>query len=340
MTKSALKTAFRESYWVLAEISEMKVNYSGHCYLELIEKEDDGDSVRAKARATIWAATFRMLKPYFETATNIKFAAGIKLLVKVSVDFHEVYGFSLNINDIEPSYTIGDAARRRQEIINRLKAEGVYEMNKALEMPVLPKRIAIISSNTAAGYGDFMNQMQQNPYGYTFSIKLFPAVMQGDAAEQSVVTALEHVFEYEQYFDVVVIIKGVGSQSDLACFNSYWMEYNICQFPIPVLTGIGHEQDETIADLVAHTRLKTPTAVAEYIISIFREADERLNGLAAILDDGVRGRLETEKGNLERHILLLKPLLREMLTRNNTLVKNLTMDTARIPSGLIRTKII
>jgi exodeoxyribonuclease VII large subunit len=261
--KSALKNTLPFSWWIRAEISELKANYSGHCYLELIEKNDLTDTIKAKVKATIWSSVFRMLQPYFETTTQTKLVAGIKVMIKVSADFHELYGFSLNVTDIEPSYTIGEMARQKLEIINRLKTEGVFEMNRSLSIPEIPCRIAVISSKTAAGLGDFMDQLSGNQYGYKFYIQLFPAAMQGLEAEQSVIEALDKVNRYEEFFDVVVLIRGGGAQSDLSCFNSYWLNFNICQFTLPVLTGIGHEQDETIADLVAFKRLKTPTAVAE-----------------------------------------------------------------------------
>jgi exodeoxyribonuclease VII large subunit len=314
--KSTLRGYMPSSYWIVGEISEIKVNYSGHCYMELIEKEADNEQIRARARATIWSSTFRMIQPYFETTTRSKLSAGMKIMVKVTVEFHELYGFSLNISDIEPSYTLGELARQKQEIINRLVAEGVFDMNKQLLLPDLPKRIAVISSLTAAGYGDFMDQITRNPYGYQFYVKLFPAVMQGSEAEQSIVSALERIYRLEEYFDAVAIIRGGGAQAELNCFNSYWMAYHICQFPLPVLTGIGHEQDETIADLVAHTRLKTPTAVAEFLLSRFIIADERINELAERFMDLVDDRLEMEKNRINSLVSKLFPLIRQRIFKD------------------------
>jgi len=311
--KQSLKNNLPSSFWVVAEISEMKVNFSGHCYLELIEKEPAADSIKAKARATIWASAYRIIRPYFETTTHTRLAAGMKVMVKVNVEFHEVYGFSLNITDIEPSFTIGEMARLKQEIINRLIAEGVFEMNKAIPMPDLPGRIAVISSQTAAGWGDFSDQLTNNAFGYKFHVKLFPAVMQGEDAEQSIISALDAIFAFDGFFDLVVIIRGGGSQSELNCFNSYWLAYHICQFPLPIFTGIGHEQDETIADLVAHTRLKTPTAVAEFIISLFRQADERINELSIALTEAATDLVEEEKERLGRFLLHLKPGVMKIL---------------------------
>ena len=315
--KMSLKSSLPPSFWVTAEISELKVNYSGHCYLELIEKDSSGESIKAKARATIWASVYRMIQPYFETATRNKLSAGMKVMVKASVEFHELYGFSLNITDIEPSYTVGEMALKKQEIISRLVAEGVFEMNKSQHLCDLPRRIAVVSSKTAAGFGDFMDQLLNNDFGYKFYVKLFPALMQGADAEQSIIAALDKVFEQEALFDAVVIIRGGGAQSDLNCFNSYWLAYHICQFPLPVLTGIGHEQDETIADLVAHTRLKTPTAVAEFLIGIFRQADQKINDLTVTLAEMATDLVEVEKNRFTSFMLSLKPAVRKYLTASS-----------------------
>lgn len=335
--KSALKKAMPVSYWILAEISEMKVNYSGHCYLELVEKEETGESIRAKARATIWSAVYRMLQPYFETTTQTRLSAGIRVMVKVTAEFHEMYGFSLNISDIEPSYTLGELAKQKLEIINRLKAEGVYDMNRALRLPELPRRIAVISSRTAAGYGDFMDQLTGNPYGYKFYLKIYPAVMQGDEAEQSIIGALDRIYDHEDFFDAVVIIRGGGAQSELSCFNGYWLTSHICQFPLPVLTGIGHEQDETIADLVANTRLKTPTAVAEFLIDRFRGADMRINELSSSLVDAVTEQVHEEQELLNRFLLLLRPSVRERMVSRSVSLRYLSVHiTGAVKQRLIK----
>ncbi len=316
--KAAMKNTLPFSWWVMAEISEIKVNYSGHCYLELIEKNEINESIKARARATIWSSVYRMLQPYFETTTQTRLCAGIKVMVKVSAEFHEVYGFSLNITDIEPSYTVGELALQKLEIIRRLKAEGVFDMNRSLPFPDLPKRIAVISSKTAAGYGDFHDQITNNQFGYTFYLKLFPAVMQGEEAEKSIIKALESIYSHEKYFDAVVIIRGGGASADLHCFNSYWLNYNICQFPLPVITGIGHEQDETVADLVAHTRMKTPTAVAEFLIGCLQEAEAYLNEQTLRLYDLVSEKMSEENERLQRLILVLTPSVKKRLEKNRT----------------------
>jgi len=274
--QSVIRGHFPDNVWVIAEISEIKINTTGHCYLELIEKDQSTDKITAKARATIWSFTFRMLKPYFESATGYELKQGLKILISVKVEFHEVYGYSLNITDIDPTYTLGDIERKRQEIIARLQKEGVFLMNKELPLSPVPQKIAIISSETAAGYKDFIDQLDHNPYGYIFYRHLFPGIMQGEQAESSIIQAFEKIFSYTDFFDAVVIIRGGGSKSDLGTFDNYNIAYYITQFPVPVLTGIGHEQDETITDMVAHTRLKTPTAVAEFLINRVNEFEQIL----------------------------------------------------------------
>jgi len=275
--QSIIHDHFPENVWVTAEISEIKINASGHCYLELIEKDPKTDRTTARARGIIWSFTFRMLKPYFEKTTGYELKQGIKILISVKVEFHEIYGYSLNITDIDPTYTLGDIERKRQEIISRLQEEGVMNMNKELALPLVLQKIAIISSETAAGYKDFINQLEHNPYGYVFYLVLFPSIMQGEQAEASIIKAFEKIYNHEQYFDAVVIIRGGGSKADLSSFDNYNIAYHITQFPLPILTGIGHEQDETITDMVAHTKLKTPTAAAEFLISRMNDFDQRLS---------------------------------------------------------------
>ena len=297
--KQTLKASFADSVWITAEITEVQLNRSGHCYLQLADKREQEDSIVATARGTIWAFTFRTLRPYFETTTGRQLEKGMKVLLNVEVVFHELYGYSLNIRDIDPTYTIGDLERKKREILAQLEADGVIDMNRELEFPVLPKTIAVISSPTAAGLGDFMNQLQTNPYGYRFQVKLFPAIMQGDKTTDSVIAALERIYEYESVFDVVVIIRGGGSQTDLGCFDSYEMAANIAQFPLPVIAGIGHERDETIVDRVAHMRVKTPTAAAELLIHQVTEVAEHLEELSVRLQQGAYMLLEQEQRRLE-----------------------------------------
>lgn len=278
--RRTLEESFADTYWVRAETSDVRVNAtSGHCYLEFVEKSSETNQLIAKARASIWARTFRLLKPYFELETGQAFTSGLKVLVKVTVEFHELYGFSLNVLDIDPSYTLGDMMRRRQEIIRRLQDEGVFDLNRELVLPELTRRLAVITSPTAAGYEDFTNQLLNNPQGYPFYIKLFPALMQGEKTEESVIAALDRIYEHRDLFDAVIIIRGGGATSDLNSFDSYLLAANCAQFPLPILTGIGHERDDTIVDLVAHTRLKTPTAVAAFLL----ERMDRVAGELSLL---------------------------------------------------------
>ncbi|MDR1344403.1 MAG: exodeoxyribonuclease VII large subunit [Tannerellaceae bacterium] len=299
LIKNAINRSFPNTYWVRAEMSDVRLNASGHCYLEFVEKNPRTGQIVAKIRASIWAKTFYFLKPRFEMETGQAFASGLKTLVKVSVDYHELYGFSLNVTDIDPSYTVGDMLRRRLEIIQRLKNEGVFTLNKELPFPTLPQRIALISSPTAAGYEDFTNQLEHNTSGYSFHLKLFPAVMQGEKTEASVIAALEHIFNHAGNFDVVVIIRGGGASSELNCFDSYLLAANCAQFPLPIITGIGHERDDTVVDLVAHTRMKTPTAVAEFLISRMDEAAGIVTAMQRNILNIAAKRMTNEKARLQ-----------------------------------------
>lgn len=317
LVKGAIEEALPAMVWVMAEISELKTNRSGHCYLSLVEKDVASDAVVAQARGTIWSYSYRMLKPFFESTTGQSFREGLKVLLKVTVEFHPLYGYSLNIRDIDPTYTLGDMARKRKEIIERLQAEGVFDMNRELELPTVPQRIAVISSPTAAGYQDFMNQLHQNDYHIRFYTALFPAVMQGNQAEASLIDALEQIYAYEDFFDVVVIIRGGGSQLDLSTFDSYELAFHLTQFPIPVLTGIGHEKDDSIADMVAHTRLKTPTAVAEFLVTGAAQFEAYLDDLETQIVDHVEDFLSESKDKLERMMSDFVPQVREVVATTN-----------------------
>lgn len=298
--KQALHNHLPDTYWVQAELSDVRSNSSGHCYLEFVQKDIGGNHLIAKARGTIWSNIFKMLKPYFEQETGQQFASGIKVLVQVSVEFHELYGYSLTVLDIDPTYTLGDMARRRREIILRLEEEGVLTMNKELDMPLAPQRIAVISSATAAGYGDFCDQLRNNPYGLSFQTKLFPAIMQGERVEESIISALESVYQELHDWDVVVLIRGGGATSDLSGFDTYNLAANCAQFPLPIITGIGHERDETVLDIVAHTRVKTPTAAAEYLIGRLYETALKLEDHATRVVNKVEERLNWEHTRLNR----------------------------------------
>lgn len=264
--RNAIHQALPDAYWLRAETSDVRRNRNGHCYLEFIEKNTISDSIVAKARGVIWSNVYEMLSQYFEKETGQQFASGMNVLVRVSVEFHELYGYSLTVVDIDPSFTLGEIARNRQLVINRLEQEGVLTLNKELGLPEVANRIAVISSPTAAGYEDFYHQLEKNRPGFKFYTKLFPAVMQGERSEASIIEALEKIYIHRDLFDVVAIIRGGGASADLNCFDLYMLANNIAQFPLPVISGIGHERDITVVDVVSHTRAKTPTAVAEFII--------------------------------------------------------------------------
>lgn len=300
LVRRSVRACLPDEYWVQAELSEVRSNYSGHCYLEFVQKDSKSNALVAKARGIIWSNVYSRLKPFFERETRQLFVSGIKVLVKVTVDFHELYGYSLTVVDIDPTYTLGDMARRRKEIISRLESEGILTLNKELELPVLPQRIAVISSATAAGYGDFCNQLEHNPYGFVFYPHLFQAVMQGDKVESSIIAALEKIYQTQEKWDVVVIIRGGGATSDLSGFDTYDLASHCAQFPLPVITGIGHERDDTVLDSVSHTRLKTPTAAAEYLISHIHQTAERLENYASFIGQAIPEILQREKERLER----------------------------------------
>ncbi len=307
-----VKVNFESPVWIKAEISELREASNGHCYLEFIEKDPDTDTLIAKIKANIWANTYRMLKPYFESSTGQQLHAGIKVLVSVTVDFHDVFGLSLNIRDIDPTYTLGELAKRRQEIIRQLEKDGVMEMNKSLEMATLPNRIAVISSPTAAGYDDFCNQLDNNPDGFVFYKKLFPAIMQGDQAADSIIEALDNIYGHVDLFDVVVIIRGGGASTDLACFDSYELALNCAQFPLPIIAGIGHQRDLSIVDMVAHTSVKTPTAAAALLIEMMEEAKDRMTDAYTAIYQLLNQRVQNQHQRLAdiswkiRHALINK----------------------------------
>lgn len=299
LVKRSVRSCLPDTYWVQAELSDVRSNYSGHCYLEFVQKDAGGNNLIAKARGTIWSKIYKMLKPYFEQETGQAFASGIKVLVLVSVEFHELYGYSLTVLDIDPTYTVGDMVRKRREILRQLEEEGVIDLNKELEIPLLPQRVAVISSATAAGYGDFCNQLMNNPRGYGFHTELFPAIMQGERVEESIISALDAIFARIDEFDVVIIIRGGGATSDLSGFDTYELATHCAQFPLPIITGIGHERDDTVIDMVAHTRVKTPTAAAEFLIARMNQCADALDEMSSRLLQGVRNRLLWEHRRME-----------------------------------------
>lgn len=315
------KVNFESPIWIKAEISELREASNGHCYLEFIEKDPDTDTLIAKMKANIWANTYRMLKPYFESSTGQQLHAGIKVLVSVTVDFHDVFGLSLNIRDIDPTYTLGELAKRRLEIIRQLEKDGVMEMNKSLELATLPNRVAVISSPTAAGYDDFCNQLENNPDGFVFYKKLFPAIMQGDMATGSIIEALDKIYEYADLFDVVIIIRGGGATTDLACFDSYELALNCAQFPLPIIAGIGHQRDLSIVDMVAHTSVKTPTAAAALLIEMMEEAKNRMTDAYTAIYQLLNQRIQNQQQKIADISWKIKHAL-----LNKTANKKLTLE--------------
>lgn len=297
--KEAIKDYLSDTYWLRAETSDVRRNRNGHCYLEFIEKDVAADSIIAKARGIIWSNHYEHLFQVFENETGQKFDSGLNVLVRVSVEFHQLYGYSLTVVDIDPSFTLGEIARHRQKVLKRLEDEGVLNINKELQMPELANRIAVISSPTAAGYEDFIVHLKNNPNGFFFYTKLFPAIMQGDQSEFSLIAALEEVYLQRELFDAVAIIRGGGASVDLHCFDSYLLANNVAQFPLPVVSGIGHERDVTVIDAVSHRRAKTPTAVAELFISHLNITASELYDLQTRLIAESERRVSKERNDLQ-----------------------------------------
>lgn len=325
--RSTLQFEMPDAYWVQAEISSISPSGQGHCYLELVQKDATGRNFLAKAKANIWRGTWLKLKPYFEAQTGETLKVGMKVLLQVTVTFHEVYGYSLVVQDIDPTYTMGDMARRRKEILEQLEKDGVIGLNRELEIPALPQRIAVISSATAAGWGDFRNQLDGNIYGFRFYVKLFPAAMQGDDVERSVISALNAVAMRREDFDVVIIIRGGGAVSELSCFDSYNLAFNIANFPLPVITGIGHERDDTVADVVAHTKVKTPTAAAEFIINRVFDTASELENLTRRMSDAITEKMNAEKVRIERMSQKLPSLFAVLKTRQEQVLETMWIKT-------------
>ena len=342
--KSELKTAFAAPVWVVAEIIELNLNRTGHCYLELAEKDQLTDRMIAKTKATIWAGVYARLAPYFESVTGEQLRVGMKVLVRVTVEMHEVYSFSLNVLDIDAQYTLGDIAQQRARIIEQLTADGVIDMNKQLELPLVVQRIAVISSDSAAGWGDFKNQLDDNAYGYRFHTELFTAAMQGDTAPESIIAALNRIFVRISEFDAVAILRGGGSKSDLSCFDNYELAFNAAQFPLPIITGIGHERDDSVLDLVANTRLKTPTALAAFIIDRAAEfeqyLDEKCNAAFTAAADIVESNIQRIDSCRQRAVLAVRATVGQSEQRlsnigivaNNAVRRYFDFRTAQIAS--------
>ena len=313
MVKDAIEMQLPDEYWVEAELAECRER-GGHCYLELIEKEADSNTPVAKASAKCWRQTWQMVQPYFERTTGQALHAGMKVLLKVYAQFHEAYGFSWIVSDIDPTYTLGDMARKRQEIIRKLKEAGIFDLQRELCIPLFAQRIAVISAEGAAGYGDFCRQLEDNEYGFRFEVTLFPAIMQGEQVETSVVAALNSIYHHVRDFDVVVIIRGGGSTSDLSGFDTLELAENVAQFPIPIITGIGHDRDESILDMVANTRVKTPTAAAALLIDNLLQVLTRINNAQQRITMAISQKFATQKARLDSLQTLLPVLVQRFLS--------------------------
>ena len=306
LVASVINQTFTDAVWITAELSDVRVASNGHCYMQLVEKDPKRGTMLAFANAHIWSNRWWLIRDTFQQQTGQAFASGIKVLLQVQVTMHEAYGYSLNILDVDPTYTLGEMARRRQQIIAQLQEDGVIDMNRELPFPTLPQRIAIISASEAAGYGDFCHQLHDNEWGLCFYTHLFPATMQGDKTESSVIAALEKISMYEDVFDVVVIIRGGGASADLASFDSYDLAFYIANFPLPVITGIGHDRDQTVLDRVAHTSVKTPTAAAALLIDALSQQLSDLQDLQDAVIDNTHGRIEREQLQLNRLINIVR----------------------------------
>lgn len=297
LVSDVISSTLDEEYWVQAELSEVR-EVRGHCYMVLIQKDIMGNTPVARASAKCWASCWQRLKPKFERIANQTLSPGMKVMLKVRADFHEAYGFSWIVSDIDPTYTIGDMARKRLEIIRQLKAEGVFDLQKELSLPMFCQRIAVISSAGAAGYGDFCNQLDGNQLGLKFSTRLFPAVMQGENVESSIIEALNDINADIDDFDCVVIIRGGGATADLSGFDTLALAENVANFPIPVITGIGHDRDESVLDMVACVRVKTPTAAAAYLVDHLSEVFYAVDDLRDRLVSAVKERIDDSRRHL------------------------------------------
>ncbi len=334
LARKSLEECLPDTYWIQAELSEVRVNQSsGHCYLELVQKDSQTNYLIAKARGIIWANVFGFLRPFFEDTTGQKFQSGIKVLVEVSIHFHELYGYSLVIENINPEYTLGDLALHRKAILAQLKKEGVLNLNKELSFPLLPQRIAVISSATAAGYDDFRNQLEQNEQGYSFYIELFPSIMQGDRVESSILSSLDAILARLDEFDVVIIIRGGGATSDLSGFDTYLLAASCAQYPLPIITGIGHERDDTVLDSVAYKRVKTPTAAAEFLLDCMDLAANQLITLSNKIREGAKNLLVIEKNRLELFQQRIPRLANALLSNNKI---NLTGLSSRLNQSTLQ----
>lgn len=345
LVRDVISMSLPDSYWVEAELSEAREGYGGHCYMELIEKDEHSNTPIAKAHASCWRNRWMLLKPQFERVTGQRIHAGMKVLLKVHSQFHENYGFSWIVDDIDPTYTMGDMARKRMEIIQTLKEEGVFDLQKELKLPMFCQRIAVISSATAAGYGDFCNQLADNGYGLQFTTALFAATMQGEGVEQSVISALNRINEEWENWDCVVIIRGGGATSDLSGFDTLALAENVANFPLPIITGIGHERDESVLDMISFQRVKTPTAAAAFLVDHLTEVYARIEDAQEAIVNYVKRRLQVERMKFERLSTQIPTLFSLVKVRQSNrldqLLNRLKVKAERIPAdGLHRLEML
>lgn len=333
LVRDVLECEMPDEYWVEAELSECHES-KGHCYMELIQKDERNATPIAKADAKCWASKWMLIRPYFERTTGERLRAGMKVLLKVYPQFHEAFGFSWIVTDIDPTYTLGDMARKRQEIIRQLKEEGVFDLQRELELPLFCQHIAVISSESAAGYGDFCHQLSDNPYGFQFQTQLFPAIMQGEGVSQSIISALENIYNGPcstvngQCFDCVVIIRGGGATSDMSGFDTLSLAENVANFPLPIITGIGHDRDESILDMVSHTRVKTPTAAAAFLVDHLKGVLDTIEGAQSLITRYARQKLSTLQSQLATIQEILPKLFLAVKIRQDARIENLE---ARFP---------
>lgn len=331
--REAIECELPDEYWVEAELSECRESH-GHCFMSLIQKDEKSATPIAKADARCWASKWMLIRPYFERTTGQQLHAGIKMLLKVYAQFHEAYGFSWIVTDIDPTYTLGDMARKRQEIIRQLKEEGVFDLQKELHLPLFCQHIAVISSETAAGYGDFCNQLTDNPYDFQFTPQLFPAIMQGEGVEQSIIAALEQIYSTSNsHFDVVVIIRGGGATSDMSGFDTLALAENVANFPIPIITGIGHDRDESILDMVSHTRVKTPTAAAAFLIDHLKGVLDTIEGAQSLITHYAQQKLSSLQSQLAAFQERLQSTVQQRIISQMATISN---TESRIPLLLDR----
>ena len=322
LVRQVIEGTLSQEYWVEAEVSECREN-KGHCYLELIQKDERSAIPIARASARCWASKWNVIRPYFERTTGQRLHAGMKVLLKVYAQFHEAYGFAWIVTDIDPNYTLGDMARKRQEIIRQLKEEGIFDMQKELYLPLFCQRIAVISSQTAAGYGDFVNQLASNDFHLQFTTRLFPAVMQGDQIEASVIKALNAIYQQVDDFDCVVIIRGGGAVADMSGFDTLALAENVAQFPLPIITGIGHDRDECVLDMVSFLRVKTPTAAAAFLISHLKEVLDAVNDAQDRITGHAQQKLSVLKAQLSAMAEVLPRVFSTIRTRQEARLDSL-----------------